>query len=152
MEGKFGKVRRETGNFKHFGVHVHRDVDTMHVHASQFEYVLALEAIVVPKGRGETLANSTMITAFRSLVSGVAWAGVTHGGAVAGASLYQGCLPNPTYEDCRHVNAIVEQLKRDYAPMVFRHDLDWNNLRLFVIGDSSLGNAKKYSQGGFSSC
>jgi hypothetical protein len=149
LEDQFGSITAEVDDFKHFGVHVHRDVETFHVHASQADYVKDLELVIVPKGKADTKADATLQTSFRSAVSAVAWVGVTHAGAAAAASLYQGCLPIPSYEDMRHLNAFINELKQTYVPLVFRHDLDFANLRILVVSDSSLGNVSKYSQGGY---
>jgi hypothetical protein len=149
LEDQFGAIATEVDSFKHFGVHVHRDTETMHVHASQADYVRDLELVPVPKGKADTKADTALITSFRSAVSAVAWVGVTHAGAAAAASLYQGCLPIPSYGDMRHLNAFIEDLKATYVPLTFRHDLDFSNLQILIVSDSSLGNASKYSQGGY---
>ena len=147
LESQFGSISAETDNFKHFGVNVSRCLKEKHVFACQKEYVADLVPIELPSGKASTIANTLQVTAFRSLVSGVAWVGVTHAGAAAGASLYQGCLPNPTYEDIRHLNVFLKQLKDTYKPLVFRHGLQ--PTRILTIADSSLGNMSKYSQGGY---
>ena len=74
---------------------------------------------------------------------------MTDPSAQAGASLYQAFLPNPTFADGRHLNAFLLQLQTNYSALVFRSDLNWADLRLVCIADSSLGNVAKYSQGGF---
>jgi hypothetical protein len=71
--------------------------------------------------------------------------------AQAGASLYQGFLPAPSFENARHLNSFLEQLKTQYQPLIFRSDMNWQELVFLAISDSSLGNVigAKYSQGGF---
>ena len=147
LEKQFGTITAETDCFKHFGVNVNRCPKYKHVFACQRQYVNDLKPIQIPKGKAETESSAELVTEFRSLVSGIAWVGVTHAGAAAGASLYQSCLPKPTYEQLRHLNNFLAQLQQSYEPLVFRHGLQ--TARIIVISDSSLGNVSKYSQGGY---
>ena len=149
MEKAFGTIKRQTNAFRHFGVDIWRDPQTKHIHACQRAYLNELKPTELPKGRAESKVGSELITEFRSLVSAIAWVGVTSAPAQAGASLYQTCLPEPTLEDLRHLNCFLAQMQELYEPMVFRHNLgSWSVLRLVTVGDSSLGNVSKYSQGG----
>jgi hypothetical protein len=152
LEAKFGAVRRERDSFKHFGVDVThtRSSNGCVITASQKNYIAALKPIEVDRRRGDgrtadTVASSTEITEFRSVVSGIAWVGVTHAGALAAASLFQNSLPEPTIADLLKVNAFLIQLTDEYQPLIFKkiplpH-------RLVEVSDSSLGNVSKYSQG-----
>ena len=127
---------------------------------SQANYLAALKPISVQRSRGDgrtvtTKASPQEITEFRSLVSGIAWVGVTHPGAQAAASLFQGRLPEPFIQDILCLNNLLMQLQSQYHPVVFRSGLEFENLKMTTIGDSSLGNAEssettnKYSQAGF---
>ena len=147
LEKQFGTISSEVDCFKHFGVNVSRCPKEKHVFACQRQYLNDLKPIEVPKGKADTESSAELTTAFRSLVSGIAWVGVTHAGAAAGASLYQGCLPKPTYEQLRHLNNFLAQLQASYEPLVFRHGL--RAKRIITISDSSLGNVSKYSQSGY---
>ena len=149
MEKSFGAITTAVDDFKHFGVQVRRDSISGNVEASQEAYVRDLLPMEVPKGAAATLCTAPQITAFRSLVSAIAWGGVTDPMAQAGASLYQSCLPVPSFENARHLNSFLGQLQAQYQPLVFRSDMDWKNLCFLAISDSSLGNVSKYSQGGF---
>ena len=152
MELKFGSVRREIGSFKHFGVDVVHNISQGEctITASQSEYIKALKPITVNRKRGDgrlvdSPASPAEITEYRSVVSGIAWVGVTHGGALAAASLLQNALPTPTIGDLLKVNAFLEQLTADYQPLVYKKLKE--PLRFVEISDSSLGNVAKYSQG-----
>jgi hypothetical protein len=112
-------------------------------------YLLALKPIVAPKMLLSKEIDDKLITEFRSLISGIAWVGVTNPCAQAAASLYQHVLPKPLYEDLLKLNACLEQLQLEYKPIIFRHGLSLDKLRITTICDSSLGNAEKYSQGGY---
>jgi hypothetical protein len=149
MEKAFGPIKRHTNAFRHFGVDVFRDPSTKHIHACQRAYISGLKPITVPKGKADSIASPELITEFRSLVSAIAWTGVTSAAAQAGASLYQACLPEPKLDDLRHLNCFLAQMQELYEAIVFRHDLgNYDALRLLTVGDSSLGNVSKYSQGG----
>ena len=152
LEKRFGKVKIEVGRFRHFGIDIYKCPKLHHVYADQRDYITQLKPIVPEKTRGDgrlqtDFANANEITAFRSLVSAVAWVGVTYPPAAAAASLYQGMLPTPTLGQIHMLNCFVEQLRAEYHPIVFRADLG-EDLVLVIIADSSLGNASKYSQGG----
>jgi hypothetical protein len=47
------------------------------------------------------------------------------------------------------LNTCLEQLQQAYHPIVFRHGLSLEKIRITTMCDSSLGNADKYSQGGY---
>ncbi len=154
LEKEYGKLKEELNAFRHFGVDVTRDTKSLHVEASQKAYVANLKPITLDRSRGDgrtvdTLATSAEITEARSLISGIAWVGVTHPGAQAAASLLQHYLPTPTVGQILMCNAFLAQLQADYQPLIFRHGLSFNRLRVVTVTDSSLGNAEKYSQGGF---
>jgi hypothetical protein len=152
MEAEFGPLSSEFNVFKHFGVDVVHDPVTHAVFTSQLAYVNMLTPIVTGKTRGDgrtpdSDATASEVTEFRSLVSGIAWVGVTHAGALAAASLFQNCLPQPKLQDISRLNTFLEQLLSQYQPLIFvRIPKPW---RLVTVGDSSLGNVAKYSQGGF---
>ena len=119
---------------------------------SQAEYIKNLNCVSVSKTRGsgrtqDSPANEQEVADFRSLVAGVAWVGVTHGGAQAIASLYQSFLPVPTIKQVTGLNAALEQLRQDYRPLVFSAGFKLKELRIVPVCDSSLGNNSKYSQG-----
>jgi hypothetical protein len=75
--------------------------------------------------------------------------GVTHPGAQAAASLYQGFLPTPNIKHILGLNSFLEQLRSEYAPLMFKSGFDLKNIRIVCPSDSSLGNTgvEKYSQG-----
>ena len=89
------------------------------------------------------------VTDFRSLVSGMAWVGITSPGAQAVASLMQGFLPVPKLKHLDMANAALQQLIDEYVPLVFRFGFSLSSSKLLLKTDSSLGNNQKYSQGGF---
>ena len=152
LEARFGKVKRETNCFRHFGVDVYRHVDTNHITCSQTAYLDQLKPIQIARKRGDgrtadTLATTEEITLYRSLVSAIAWLGVTYPPALAAASLYQGFLPAPNIQNVLHLNACLQQFRDQYQPLIYRHGM--TNPKLVVVPDSSLGNNTKYSQGGY---
>ena len=103
-----------------------------------------------PRGSGRTLDSKTTseeATLYRSLVSAIAWLGVTFPPALACASLYQGFLPSPTCAQVELLNKCLLQFKELYTPLTYQAGL--TNHKLIAISDSSLGNVSKYSQGGF---
>ena len=119
---------------------------------SQVEYMSNLKPVQLDRKRGtgrtlEAQANETEVADFRSLVAGIAWLGVTHGGAQAGASLYQGCLPNPTIKDVVGLSSLLQQLREEYRPLKFISGFSLDDIRILPVCDSSLGNNNKYSQG-----
>ena len=153
LEKDFGTLKKEVNVFKHFGVHVSRGVNKADVIVSQAEYIKTLNSIEIRRIRGDgrtvdTKATATEVSDFRSLVSGVAWLGVTHPGAQAAASIFQGFLPEPTIKHIQFANNFLEQIRKDYRPVIFRADVDLANCKMVVVTDSSLGNNSKYSQGG----
>ena len=152
LETRFGKVKRETNSFRHFGVDVYRNPVSKHITCSQSAYLHQLKPITIERKRGDgrtadSAASAAEITLFRSLVSAVAWLGVTYAPALAAASLYQGYLPSPTIQQVLHLNACLQQFYEQYQPLIYRHGL--TNKRLIIVPDSSLGNNAKYSQGGY---
>jgi len=125
LETQFGKLSRQENAFRHFGVDITRCESTKNIEISQRQYLDGLKPIVVEKKRGDgrlvsTAANSKEITEYRSLVSALAWLGVTHPGAQAAASLFQHALPVPLLADVDRVNQCLAQLKSEYVPVVFR--------------------------------
>jgi hypothetical protein len=117
--------------------------------ASQASYIENLKPInmTASKRRAVTAdATKEEVTEYRSLVSGIAWVGVTHCGALAAASMLQNALPLPKVGDLTAVNNFLEQLVADYRPLVCKYIEP--PLRFLEISDSSLGNVAKYSQGG----
>ena len=62
--------------------------------------------------------DDKLITEFRSLISGIAWVGVTNPCAQAAASLYQHVLPKPLYEDVLKLNLCLAQLQQEYQPII----------------------------------
>ena len=94
LEKRYGTVKREIDVFRHFGVDVHRCTKTGNVYCSQSDYLRQLSPITIdrPRGSGRTLDSKTTpeeTTLYRSLVSAIAWLGVTFPPALACASLYQ---------------------------------------------------------------
>jgi len=151
LEADFGTMKREVDSFKHFGVHIRRQ--NHDVFMCQSEYIKTLRPISVLRKKGDgrtadTKCSPTEVSDFRSLVSGIAWLGVTHPGAQAAASLFQSYLPEPLIKHSQEVNNFLEQISVEYRPIVFRSDIDLANCREVVVTDSSLGNNTKYSQGG----
>ena len=152
LEKRFGKVKREVNRFRHFGTDIFRCPDTLHITVCQRDYLRQLKVIEVQRKRGDgrtadSPANASEITLFRSLVSAIAWLGVTYPPALAAASLFQSYLPVPSIATILRLNTCLKQFLEFYQPLVYRHGLV--NRRILVIPDSSLGNNQKYSQGGF---
>jgi hypothetical protein len=146
---EFEDVTCEQNHFRHFGVDVFRCPKLFHVYACQRDYVAGLNFIDMPaRSKKETVCDEELTTKFRSLVSGVAWVGVTFAPALAAASLFQSYLPHPTHEHCKMLNGLLQQLIEEYCPLIFKAGLV-GPYRLVAVNDSSLGNTSKYSQGGF---
>jgi hypothetical protein len=85
LEARFGTMKAESGQFKHFGVDVTKEPN-FDVVLSQERYLSTLKPVEVLRKRGdgrlmESPALDAEVSDFRSLVSGVAWVGVTHPGA-----------------------------------------------------------------------
>ena len=122
FEEAFEGLSIDKNHFRHCGVDVYRNPTQKHVYCDQTDYLQQLEPMpLAGKGKAETPADATLITAFRSLVSGIAWLGVTYAPAAAGASLFQSFLPNPTVGHCHMLNNLLEQLKEQYAPLIYHH-------------------------------
>jgi hypothetical protein len=151
LESQFGALKREEDCFTHFGVNVTRCPVTCNIEVSQRAYLMNLKCIVKEPGRRaqDTPATKRETTDLRSLISGIAWVGVTHPGAQAAASMLQNALPSPKLLDIDRTNTVLLQLQVEYAPLLFRAGMRLDKLRIFTCCDSSLGNSNKYSQGGF---
>ena len=150
LESKFGKVKKEIDQFRHFGVDIFRHPTLLHVYASQRSYLDQLFPIEVDRKRGdgrtiETMASPAEVTLFRSLVSAIAWLGVSYPPALAAASLYQAFLSELKIGHIVHLNAVLAQFKDHYQPLIFRHGII--NPLLVVVADSCLGNNSNKSQG-----
>jgi hypothetical protein len=149
LQLEFGPMKRENNSFRHYGIDVFKCMKTHHVFLDQRAYLDQLQPFTFSSKQAKTsLASAEQVTSFRSLVSGIAWAGLTSPLAQALASLYQGFLPEILVEHMVMLNKALNQLKEEYVPLVFRSDLVWNHqeLRLVVLSDSSLANTKRYSQ------
>jgi hypothetical protein len=86
LEKRFGQMKAEKTNFMHFGVDISRDNSTKDVTMDQRSYVRNLKPIPRKKEKGRTTdsdSNAEEITNYRSLISGVAWVGITSPGAQA---------------------------------------------------------------------
>jgi len=145
-------MKKEVDSFRHYGVDCCRDALTGHCSMSQESYLDSLTPIDIDRVRGsgrtaESPASAFEVTEYRSLVSAIAWAGVTSAQAQASASMYQSFVPGTTIANITHLNECLKQLRADYHPLIFRHDLG-ASLRIVVVADSSLANMSKYSQGG----
>jgi hypothetical protein len=152
LEKRFGTMKAEKNNFRHFGVDISRDDKTKDVQMCQRSYIANLKPITRQKEKGRTVdsdANEKEITDFRSLISGIAWVGITSPGAQAVASLMQGFLPVPKLKHLDMANSALEQLVNEYVPHSFKHGFSLKQCKLLLATDSSLGNNQKYSQGGF---
>lgn len=148
MTDTFQDVSCEVDHFRHYGVDVFRNADTGEVVDSQLDYLLAIPPIDVPKGKSDEPVSAEIVTSFRSVVAGIAWVGLTFAPALTAGSFFQGYCPGVTIGQCKQVNLVLQQLKENYEPLYYRPDLCLP-LRLVTLGDSSLGNASRYSQGGF---
>jgi hypothetical protein len=146
----FEEISIEKNHFRHFGLDVWRDPLLFNVYSCQKDYLSQLEPIVLPSGRTkkDEPAGPLLITAYRSLVAGIAWTGVTYAASLTAGSLFQTFLPTPCLAHCLQLNEVLAQLKLHYRPMIYRCDIQLP-LRLISLVDSSLGNNSKYSQGGF---
>jgi hypothetical protein len=152
LEKHFGTMKAEKNKFRHFGVDISRNEETLDVQMCQKSYIANLKPISRKKEKGRTVecdSNPQEVTDFRSLVSGIAWVGITSPGAQAVASLMQGFLPIPKLKHLDMANAALQQLIDEYVPLVFRFGFDLSSSKLLLQTDSSLGNNQKYSQGGF---
>jgi hypothetical protein len=121
LEKKFGSVKREVDVFRHFGVDIVRCKKTSNVYCSQADYLRQLSPNVIdrPRGSGRTLESALSadeVTLYRSLVSAIAWLGVTFPPALACASLCQGFLPLPTVAHVNLLNTCLCQFKEFYTP------------------------------------
>ena len=149
FEEAFDGLSIDRNHFRHCGVDVYRNPELRHIYCDQTDYISQLEAIDLKgKGKATDTASAELITSYRSLVSGIAWLGVTYAPASAGASLYQGFLPFPLISHCHMLNNFLEQLKELYAPLVYHHGLQSPH-RLVVLSDSSFANTSRHSQGGY---
>ena len=123
-----------------------KDFET--VSASQEKYLSELHPVELPTRCNKTeKCNAVLVTAYRSLVSGIAWLGVTSPLALTAASLLQSCLPEPTYGDIVILSANLQKLKDVYVPLQY-HPIPppW---RLISASDSAFANSGQYSQNGF---
>ena len=150
LSENFSGLSIDWDNFKHFGVDVAtsaiKDADRK-ITASQEKYISDLNPIELPPKYAKSgKVPPETVTQYRSLVSGMAWTGVTAPQSVASASLLQGCLPEPTWFDVERVNNNLAQLKSEYVPLMYQKIPEpW---RFVNVGDSSFANSDKYSQGG----
>lgn len=153
LETRFGALKKECNDFKHFGVDMFRDPVDKHVTLDQTKYIANLKPLELEKIKTRKIDDELVvseITAFRSLVSGIAWTGITSPGAQAIASLYQGFLPKPLVRHAHMLNIALQQLVLTYVALVFCHGFDFANCKMLVMSDSSLGNtAGRSSQGGY---
>ena len=149
LSKEFTEYSLEKNHFKHYGVDVWRDPVKLHLYDSQQDYLDAIPEIKLPAGRfsKEALADDALVTEFRSVVAGIAWVGVSYGPAGAAGSLFQGFLPHPTLGQCVQVNDVLNQLRTEYRPTIYRSDLKLP-LCINSVSDSSLANNSKKSQGG----
>jgi hypothetical protein len=152
LETRFGKLKREENKFRHFGVDMTRSMTDFSATLDQTSYLANLKPMTVDsKGRLiDDPANPAETSGFRSLVSGVAWAGITSPIAQAMASMMQGGLPVPTIRQLKMLNLALAQLLKHYVPLVFKFGFSLPKSKLLIFSDSSLGNSGgKYSQGGY---
>ena len=147
LSKEFGPLTLDLTKFKHFGVDLEKFPDG-HIEASQKRYLSDLKDVAMPKRSCKTdKIPKEMITDYRATVSAMAWLGVTSPHALVSASLLQGCLPEPTFDDVHKLNTNLQQLRETYQPLQYRKIN--GPLRLVMIGDSSFANSDKYSQGGY---
>ena len=133
---RLGDLKAEKNNFRHFGVDVSRDSNTLDVVFSQVEYISNLKPIERSKKKGitvDTPASAEQISDFRSLVSGIAWVGITSPTAQAVASLQQGFLPTPTVGMLDKANNALAQVREEYVPHIFKHGFKWEQLYLVKV-------------------
>ena len=79
LEKRFGAMKAEKNSFRHFGVDISRN-SNKDVQMCQKNYIANLKPISRKKEKGRTVesdANTSEITDYRSLVSGIAWVGIT---------------------------------------------------------------------------
>ena len=154
LQKHLGDMKAEKNFFRHFGVDICRDPKTLDVKLDQSDYIKCLRPIDRKKTRGRTVetdADASEITSYRSLVSGMAWVGITSPLAQAVASLLQTHLPQPKLKHLDMANNALEQLSTTYVSHTFKHGFDISSCKLLQLSDSSLGNVanNKKSQGGF---
>jgi hypothetical protein len=153
LEKRFGTVKCEKNDFKHFGIMVSRDPVGNISHDQRF-YIDQLKPIAFDSVNGRRLlespASAREKTDMRSLIGGISWVSMTSPVAQANASLLQHFGPDFNFSHLKAANAALEQLTTSYVPLVFRHGFRWEDLKILVVSDSSLGNVQdKYSQGAY---
>ena len=144
LEKRFGKVKCEKNNFKHFGIMVERS-PIGDVTLDQAFYLDLLKPIAIePAKTGRRLIDSDAIpsekTATKSLIGGMSWMSMTSPVAQAQASLLQHLGPDFKVRDLHAANTALEQLCQNYTPLKIKHGFDLSKLKLLVVSDSSLGN------------
>ena len=154
LQVRLGAMKAEKNSFRHYGVDILRNEKTFNITLDQTHYISQnLQPITRNKQRGVTVdspATDAQISDYRSLVSGIAWVGVTSPGAQAVASLLQGFLPKPLVKHLDYANNALQQLAAEYVPHTFVHGFNIGKCKIVQTSDSSLGNTnKKKSQGGF---
>lgn len=106
-----------------------------------------ISPIRLDHGRGRppgTLANDGEITGYRGLIGGVAWAAREGRPDVAGeVSILSSRLPNPTIEDCKRANKLLQELRDTPHVTIKVKAIPYDDLRLFVCIDASKDNAKE---------
>jgi len=154
LESRFGPIKRASGLFRHFGIHIDSTVSSRIV-LSQEKYIEGLHPVEIHKARGDgRLAADCLtpkeVTDYRSLTCGIAWVGLTCPWALGAASLYQSWLPEPTIDHARRLNTFLDQLRESYVPIKLEHEFFKSSWHLLAISDSSFANRPgKYPQGAY---
>ena len=147
LSDTFGNLTLDEPPFRHFGVDVMQDPITFEITTSQEKYISDLKVIEQGiEAKLDDKVDAPTVTAYRALVSAIAWVGVTDPKAMTSASLLQGCLPLPSWRDVHKLNANLEGLRKSYVPL--RYIKLTGPQKLLNVGDSSFANSEKYSQGG----
>eukprot|EP00969_Alexandrium_andersonii_P079895 3521967-Alexandrium_andersonii.AAC.1 len=103
-------MQRHDGAFRLFGLEISQSKGSDGVISlAQPTYLENLREVEVGKKRGDgradtDLLNDAEIKDFRSLVCGIAWAGIASPVAQCAASLYQSFLPRPQVKHARMLN------------------------------------------------
>ena len=154
LEKRFGTVKCEKNEFKHFGIMVNRSNigDVVLDQTFYLELLKPIEIESASTGRRllESPSSPSERTALKSLIGGMSWMSMTSPLAQAQASLLQHLGPEFSMSDLKAGNEALDQLRASYQPLRIKHGFDLQKVKLLVISDSSLGNAgEKYSQGAF---
>ena len=111
LEKQFGKVREQSGDFRHCGMQYSQSKDLTRLTHSQKEFIDAM-TYKAAKTKGVKLNRACTeeeTTAFRSMLGGLQWVSHTRADHCAECSRLQGKRQSPTLEDMRDANALLRR-------------------------------------------